>query len=110
MNALAEPAVGRYLRLPACGLRLIDLSHSATFGDRLRALREAAGLSIYELAKRAGLSRTAVSRIEQDERQPSYETAVKLARALGVSVAAFDDPPADSPQPTEPARPADSSP
>jgi transcriptional regulator with XRE-family HTH domain len=60
-----------------------------TFADRLRALREARGLSQYELAKRSGLSKQTLSRLEMDT-VPSWPTVQALARALGVSVAAFE--------------------
>jgi transcriptional regulator with XRE-family HTH domain len=62
-----------------------------SFAQRLRELREAAGLSQYELARRSGVSKQALSKLEKGERQPSWETVRKLARALDVSVAAFDD-------------------
>ena len=53
-----------------------------TFAERLRSLREAAGLSIADLSRRAGLTYQAVSFLETGERQPSLETARKLAVAL----------------------------
>jgi transcriptional regulator with XRE-family HTH domain len=62
-----------------------------SFARRLRELREAAGLSQYELAKQSGVSKQALSKLERGERQPSWETVRKLARALNVSVAAFDE-------------------
>jgi DNA-binding XRE family transcriptional regulator len=44
--------------------------------------REALGLSQRELAKRAGISHTVVSRIEQGEHTPSRKTLERLANAL----------------------------
>jgi DNA-binding XRE family transcriptional regulator len=44
--------------------------------------REALGLSQRELAKRAGISHTVVSRIEQGEHTPSRKTLERLADAL----------------------------
>src|SRR5262245_42475891 len=61
-----------------------------TFADRLKDLRETAGISQYELAKRSGLSRQALSNLELGNREPTWETVRTLARALGVSVAEFD--------------------
>ena len=55
------------------------------FGARLKQLREAAGLTVYALAKRAGLAQINIHRIESGERDPAWGTAVKLADALGVS-------------------------
>ena len=65
------------------------------FARRLQQLREVAGISQYELAKRSGVSKQAVSNLELGNREPSWETVRRLARALGVSVAAFDDPDED---------------
>lgn len=57
-----------------------------TFAGRLRALREAAGLSVAELATAAGLTRQAVSKLERGHREPALETARRLAAALGVTI------------------------
>jgi transcriptional regulator with XRE-family HTH domain len=61
-----------------------------TFGERLKVLRVAAALSQYALAKKAGVSKQAVSLLERGESEPSWITVRKLARALGVSVSEFD--------------------
>ncbi len=56
------------------------------FAGRLRALREAAGLTQAQLAQAAGTHQTSVVKLERDERAPSLRLAVALAEALGVSV------------------------
>ena len=66
------------------------VAKSSGFGKRLKELREAAGLSQYELAKRSEVSGASLSRIERGDRDPSWETVLKLARALNVTVAEFD--------------------
>jgi transcriptional regulator with XRE-family HTH domain len=63
-----------------------------TFARRLQTLREAAGLSQYALAKRSGLSKQALSRLELGDREPSWTTVQSLAAALSVSCEAFVDP------------------
>src|SRR3712207_7690999 len=56
------------------------------FGDRLRALRERAGLTQEELASRAGLTPNAVSALERGTRTRPYPHTVRsLADALGLS-------------------------
>lgn len=55
-------------------------------GDRIRKRREAAGWSQAELARRAGISRAAVSAIETGRVSPSVTAALGLARALDSSV------------------------
>ena len=59
---------------------------SQSFGARLRRIREQKQWSQTQLAEKAGLTPAAVSQIESDERQPSFNTLSKLAAALGVSV------------------------
>jgi transcriptional regulator with XRE-family HTH domain len=54
--------------------------------SKMRELREAAGLSQYELAKAAEVSRSTVSMIERGERgNPSLYIMQWLSVALGVS-------------------------
>ncbi|HUR41707.1 MAG TPA: helix-turn-helix transcriptional regulator [Verrucomicrobiae bacterium] len=54
------------------------------FGNALRAARLDAGLSQEELAHRANVDRTFVSRAERGERQPALATVLLIARALGL--------------------------
>jgi transcriptional regulator with XRE-family HTH domain len=68
------------------------MSQPTYFAGRLRTLRESAGLSQYALAKRAGLSKQGMSRLELGEREPTWVTVQRLAAALGVSFEAFADP------------------
>lgn len=63
------------------------------FPAHLRTLREGAGLTVYALAKRAGLTPQFVARLEAGDRSPSWETACALADALGVPVGDFRAPP-----------------
>jgi transcriptional regulator with XRE-family HTH domain len=62
-----------------------------SFGRRLQDLREAAGLTQADLARKAKVSRPALSKFEQGEREPSWEIVCQLAAALDVSVAAFQN-------------------
>ncbi len=61
-----------------------------SFGRQLTKLREEAGLTQYALAKQSGVTAQAISMLEKGSRDPSWSTVVKLARALNVTVAAFD--------------------
>lgn len=60
-------------------------SASQTLGRRLAALRKLNGLSIEELARRAGLTKSFLSKVERAVSQPSISTVLKLSRALGVT-------------------------
>jgi transcriptional regulator with XRE-family HTH domain len=57
-----------------------------TFGERLRQLREAAGLSQEQLAKRAAISVDSVQNWEQDRTRPRLEFLPRLAQALSVTM------------------------
>jgi transcriptional regulator with XRE-family HTH domain len=62
-----------------------------TFAQRLRQLRDQAGLSEAKLAQASGVSFASIHEYGSGRRKPSFEAVVKIARALGVSVAAFAD-------------------
>jgi transcriptional regulator with XRE-family HTH domain len=63
----------------------------ATFAELLAGLRVRAGLSQYALARRSGLSREALSRLEAGQRTPTWDTVQRLALALGVDCRSFVD-------------------
>jgi transcriptional regulator with XRE-family HTH domain len=69
------------------------------FGARLKELRERAGLTQKALADRAGLSQRAISHWEQGLRAPSWSNVLALAAALEVDCLAFQEPPAEVPEP-----------
>jgi len=54
------------------------------FGEKIRELRRAQGLSQEELAFRAGVHRNYLGGIERGERNPALENIVALAKALAV--------------------------
>ncbi|MGM9549054.1 MAG: helix-turn-helix domain-containing protein [Faecousia sp.] len=54
-------------------------------GARIAALRREAGLSQAELAARLQVSPSALGMYEQERREPSVETLVRLSRVLGVT-------------------------
>lgn len=56
-------------------------------GAEIRRRREAAGLGVSELARRAGVSKGFVSQIERARTSPSLATLDAIARALGAPVA-----------------------
>jgi transcriptional regulator with XRE-family HTH domain len=57
------------------------------FGDVLRRYRSERNISQEELAHRAGVDRTFISRLERGIRQPTITTLIGLGAALGVSAA-----------------------
>ncbi|HXU49683.1 MAG TPA: helix-turn-helix transcriptional regulator [Candidatus Binatia bacterium] len=53
-------------------------------GERIRALREAKGLTQGDIEERSGLLRCYTSRVENGHTVPSLETIEKIARALDI--------------------------
>ena len=60
---------------------------AALFGEVLLRHRTHAGISQEELALRADVDRTFVSRLERGIRQPTITTLIVIAQALGVHAA-----------------------
>ncbi len=73
-GALTAPA-GAQANIPIDGARL---------GARLRELRLEAGLTQAELARRTGIHRPNIARVEAGRHTPSLETLSRLATAIGV--------------------------
>jgi DNA-binding XRE family transcriptional regulator len=67
---------------PMGALRDVD---GVRLGQRLRALRLAAGLTQAELARRTGIHRPNIARVEAGRHTPSLETLARLAAAIGIS-------------------------
>lgn len=63
-----------------------------TTGERIKAAREAAGMTQAELAKRLGISYVGVSQWERGIRNPKYSTLKKIADILGVWVYDLSSP------------------
>jgi transcriptional regulator with XRE-family HTH domain len=74
------------------------------FATRLTALRERAGLSQYRLAQLTGVSRQAVSQLENGDSVPTWPTVQLIALALGLNCSVFVDPTLQLPEekPTAP--------
>lgn len=67
---------------------------AAAFGPRLRRLRQAAGLTLKEMAERAGLAVSTISKIENDRMSPTYDVLLRLAGGLAIDLSALLEGPA----------------
>lgn len=65
----------------------------ATIAAALRRERERVGISLTELARRAGLAKSTLSQLEAATGNPSVETLWSLAVALGVPFSRLVEPP-----------------
>lgn len=70
---------------------------SRWFGPRLRELRIARGLTLADLADRAGVDLDSVHRWEKGTRQPSWASVLAVCKALDVPPQAFMQPPRQQP-------------
>jgi transcriptional regulator with XRE-family HTH domain len=59
-----------------------DLRQASTVGPRVRALRDAMGLSLRELAVRSGVSAPMLSQVERGETSPTLQVAARIAHGL----------------------------
>ena len=64
---------------------------SIELGDRLRARREARGLTQERLGEIAGFHRTYIGTVEQGKVQVSFVAVARIAKALDVSLAELVD-------------------
>lgn len=58
-----------------------------TLPQRIKRLRESAGLNQAQLSKMAGLTQAQVSNYEAGKQFPTLETSLRLAKVLGITVA-----------------------
>jgi len=56
------------------------------FGERVREIRQAKGLSQEDLAFKSRVHRTYLGGIERGERNPSLKNIAAIAKALGVTL------------------------
>lgn len=61
-------------------------------GERLKAAREAAGLTQEELGQRVGVTGVTIMRYEKNQRQPRLEQLRRIALALNMAVSELVEP------------------
>jgi transcriptional regulator with XRE-family HTH domain len=60
-----------------------------TFAEKLRQLRDAAGLTQGQLAERSGINLWTIRGYEQGRREPNWKGVLSLAKALAVAAEVF---------------------
>jgi len=63
-----------------------DMAKTQTLGERIRAAREEAGLTLRAVAHEADLTERTLWAIEADEREPNMGTLKRVCAALGITV------------------------
>ncbi|WP_037607512.1 helix-turn-helix domain-containing protein [Streptacidiphilus rugosus] len=74
---------------------------AAATGERIRALRGQRGISLSELARRAGIGKATLSGLETGTRNPTAETLYAIAGQLGVPLAMLLSAPGGAPRAPE---------
>jgi len=67
------------------------MSASESVGTRIRAVRQARGLSQTQLAVMIGITEQSVAKIERGKFRPSASTLARLAAVLDVALAELTD-------------------
>ena len=62
-------------------------------GKRVRALRKERNWTLEQAAQKAGLARSTLSKIENEQMSPTFDAVKKLAEGLGISVPQLFTPP-----------------
>ena len=68
----------------------------------VRQARQRAGMSLRQLAARAGTSHATLSAYENGAKTPSVKTLERIVRAAGFALVVERDPPGDGDEPPEP--------
>ncbi|WP_432179829.1 helix-turn-helix domain-containing protein [Streptomyces sp. NBC_00063] len=74
----------------------------ADLGQNIRAARQGQGLSLRELARRTGVTASALSQIETGKTRPTAKTAYEIAQQLGVTLAELSTGTTEAAIPAEP--------
>ena len=67
----------------------IEAIYGERLGARVKELRRRRGLTLEDLAKRAGVSRAMISKVERGEKNPTLVVAAKVAEGLDVTISAL---------------------
>ncbi len=89
-NTTGTPGV---LKLARSGEDEASQVEPLDLGARVRELRKARNWTLEQAARQAGLARSTLSKIENDQMSPTYEAVQKLARGLDISIPQLFTPP-----------------
>ncbi len=82
MSDKDEPSLIRMARADG---EEVDIAPLA-LGARVRELRKARNWTLEQAAQQAGLARSTLSKIENDQMSPTFDAVKKLAEGLGISI------------------------
>ncbi len=82
MSKSSEPSLIRMARADGRDAMITPL----VLGARVRELRKARNWTLEQAAQQAGLARSTLSKIENDQMSPTFDAVKKLADGLGISI------------------------
>jgi len=82
MNRNNEPSLIRMARADGQAVAIEALQ----LGARVRELRKARNWTLEQAAQQAGLARSTLSKIENEQMSPTFDAVKKLAEGLGISI------------------------
>ena len=65
----------------------VEDANEPELGQAIRTMRQVQGLTLVQLAERAGLSNPFLSQVERSKAQPSMQSLQRIATALGTTIA-----------------------
>ncbi|GAA3550336.1 XRE family transcriptional regulator [Microlunatus spumicola] len=65
----------------------VEDANDPELGQAIRTMRQVQGLTLVQLAERAGLSNPFLSQVERSKAQPSMQSLQRIATALGTTIA-----------------------
>lgn len=90
MESKPEPSLIQIARSDADRAASVE---PLNLGQRVRALRKAKKWTLEQAAKKAGLARSTLSKIENGQMSPTFDAVKKLAEGLDISVPQLFTPP-----------------
>lgn len=63
------------------------------FSEKIKEMRQEKKISLQELADLSGVSKSMISKIEREEKNPTLQVAAQIAEALGTTLSALLDEP-----------------
>jgi transcriptional regulator with XRE-family HTH domain len=69
-----------------------EASIVASFSQKLKDLRLSTGLTLDEVSGKSGVSISTISKIENQQQKPSFETVLRMARALKINFVEMLEP------------------
>ncbi len=90
MESKPEPSLIQIARSDADRAASVE---PLNLGQRVRALRKAKKWTLEHAAKKAGLARSTLSKIENEQMSPTFDAVKKLAEGLDISVPQLFTPP-----------------